>query len=160
MEIYRILDELEAEIEESARIPLTNKAVIQDEILYKYIDRLRANLPEDIRQAQWVKKERQRILDDAEAEAQRILDNVKIKVAELANETEVYKLAEKNSREIMEKAKLQSQEITQGALGYADEVISQLQSQLEKYLTTIKEGRQQIKQSVKTKPSNKDKQTP
>ena len=52
MEVYRLLDELEAELEESPRIPLTNKIIIQDEVIFKNIDRLRATLPEDIRQAQ------------------------------------------------------------------------------------------------------------
>ncbi|MDK2822183.1 MAG: hypothetical protein PWQ67_1229 [Clostridia bacterium] len=155
MEVYRILDELEAELEESARIPLTNKVVIQDEIVFKYIDKLRATLPEDIRQAQWIKKERQRILDDAELEAQKIIENAKNKVQELINETEIYKLAEENSQEILQKAKAQAQEITQGAFGYADEIMAQLEAQLEKHISFIKEGRQQIRQTTQHKQASK-----
>ena len=33
MELYRILDEFEAEIEESAKIPMTNKVIISEDIL-------------------------------------------------------------------------------------------------------------------------------
>jgi len=155
MEAYRLLDELEAELEECARIPLTNKIVIQDEAIFKYIDRLRASLPEDIRQAQWIKKERQRILDDAELEAQKIIQNAKDKVKELANESEIQKIAEQNSQEILKKAKLQAQEITQGAFNYADDVMAQIQNQLEKHLSVLKEGRQQIKQAIHSKQTEK-----
>ena len=95
MELYRILDEFEAEIEESAKIPMTNKVIISEDILFKYIDKLRADLPEDIRQAQWIKKERQRILSDAEEEAQKIIQEAQKKVADLVDQTEVYKMAEK-----------------------------------------------------------------
>jgi vacuolar-type H+-ATPase subunit H len=148
MEIYRILDELEAELEDCARIPLTNKIVIQDEAIFKHIDRLRAILPEDIRQAQWIKKERQRILDDAELEAEKIIENAKEKVKELASESEIQKIAEQNSQEILKRAKAQALEITQGAFNYADEVMSQIQAHLEKHSAVLKEGRQQIKQAI------------
>ncbi|MFZ5943792.1 MAG: ATPase [Bacillota bacterium] len=159
MEVYRILDELEAELEEAARIPLTNKILIQEETLYKYIDKLRANLPEDIRQGQWIRKERQRILDDAEAEGQKIIENARSRVQELANETEILKLAEQNSQEILKKAKQQAQEITQGAFVYADDVMSQLEIQLEKQVSQVKEGRQQIRQTAGSKQTNIKKQT-
>lgn len=148
MEVYRILDELEAELDESPRIPLTNKIVIQDEAIFKHIDRLRANLPEDLRQAQWIKKERQRILEDAEEEAQKIIENAKEKVRELASQSEIQKIAEENSQEILKKAKAQALEITQGAFNYADEVMAQIQAHLEKHSVILKEGRQQIKQAL------------
>lgn len=151
MEVYRILDELEAELEDSARIPLTNKIVIQDEVIYKYIDKLRTTLPEDIRQAQWVKKERLRILDDAELEAQKIIDNAKDRVHELASDSEVQKLAEQNSQEILKNARDQALEITQGAFKFADEVMAQIESHLEKHSAVLKEGRHQIKQALQNK---------
>ncbi|MGI6224717.1 MAG: ATPase [Peptococcales bacterium] len=153
MEVYRILDEMEAELEECARIPLTNKIVIQDEAIYKYIDRLRATLPEDIRQAQWVKKERLRLLDDAELEAQKIIENAKDKVRELASESEIQRMAEQNSQEILKNAKTQALEITQGAFSFADEIMGQIQAHLEKHSQVLKEGRQQIKQVLQTKQS-------
>ncbi|NLT94208.1 MAG: ATPase [Clostridia bacterium] len=148
MEVYRILDELEAELEECTRIPLTNKIVIQDEVIYKHIDRLRATLPEDIRQAQWIKKERQRILEDAELEAQKIIENAKEKIKEMASESEIQKIAEQNSQEILKKAKAQALEITQGAFRYADDVMAQIEAQLEKHSMVLKEGRQQLKQAI------------
>ena len=131
MDLYKILDEFEAEIEESSRIPLTNKVVIQDELLYKYLDQLRANLPEDIRQAQWIKKERQKIIEDAEKEAEELIKNAQEKVKELANETEIYKQAEKECQELLNKANIQAREIKEGAYKYADEMMLKLQNQLE-----------------------------
>ncbi|NLW25505.1 MAG: ATPase [Clostridia bacterium] len=146
MDVYKILDEFEAEVEESAKIPLTNKAILPEEVLYNYIDQLRANLPEDIREAQWIKKERQRIIDEAEREAKKIIENAKMKVEELISQTEIVRLAEQHSQEIIKKAQLQAQEITEGAFSFADEIMSQLQIQLEKNLEIIREGRKSIQQ--------------
>ncbi|NMA02888.1 MAG: ATPase [Clostridia bacterium] len=147
MELYRILDEFEAEIEESAKIPMTNKVIISEDILFKYIDKLRADLPEDIRQAQWIKKERQRILSDAEEEAQKIIQEAQKKVADLVDQTEVYKMAEKKGAELLQTSQAQSEEIIQGAFDYADEIMFRLEEQLEKNLTLIKKGREELKKT-------------
>lgn len=147
MELYKILDEFEAEIEDSAKIPMTNKVIISEEILFKYIDKLRADLPEDIRQAQWIKKERQRIIVDAEEEAQKINQEAQKKVSDLVDKTEVYKMAEKKGTELLQISQAQSEEIIQGAFGYADEIMSRLEAQLEKNINLIKQGREELKKT-------------
>lgn len=149
MQVYKILDELEAEIEKSARIPLTDKVVIRDEVLYGYIDKMRANVPEDMRTGQWIKKERDRILEDAETEARDIVEHAKTKVVEIADETEIIRIAEQKSNEMLESARSQSQEMIQGALEYADQLMATLEEKLAQNLEQIKEGRSQIQMSSK-----------
>lgn len=147
MELYRILDEFEAEIDETAKIPMTNKVIISEEVLFKYIDKLRADLPEDIRQAQWIKKERQRIIGDAEEEAKKIIQDAQKKVADLVDQTEVYKMAEQKGAELLKISQTQSEEIVQGAFAYADEIMFRLEEQLDKNINLIKKGREELKKT-------------
>ena len=65
MEIINVIDELEREIQLAKKMPLTTKVLIEEDLLYKYVDALRAHIPEDIRQAQWITKEKERIFKDA-----------------------------------------------------------------------------------------------
>ena len=95
MELYRILDEFEAEIEESAKIPMTNKVIISEDILFKYIDKLRADLPEGYSTSPMDKKGEAKNTSDAEEEAQKIIQEAQKKVADLVDQTEVYKMVEK-----------------------------------------------------------------
>lgn len=145
MDLYRILDEFEAEIDESPKIPMTTKVIISEEMLFKYLDKLRTNLPEDIRQAQWIKKERQRIISDAEEEAKEIMEEAQKKVVDLVDKTEIYKMAEKKGTELLEISRAQSEEIIQGAFEYADEIMFKLEEQLTKNINIIKQGRIDLK---------------
>jgi hypothetical protein len=65
VEVMKVLDEIEELVDGSGRVPLTGKVIIEAEALLDKVDRIRSLLPEELRQAQWVSKERDRILNDA-----------------------------------------------------------------------------------------------
>ena len=65
MDIFEMLDELEEIIETGSKIPLTGKVVVDAEELLDCLDQIRSVLPEEIRQARWVAKERERMLSEA-----------------------------------------------------------------------------------------------
>ena len=80
MEIINVIDELEREIQLAKKMPLTTKVLIEEDLLYKYVDALRAHIPEDIRQAQWITKEKERIFKDAKEEAKKIVSTTENKM--------------------------------------------------------------------------------
>lgn len=151
MEILQLLDEFEQVIEECSRIPMTGKVIIHEDILYKYLDKFRAILPDSVQEAQWILKEKERILSDAEKEGENIIDGAKNKLQRLANESEIAKAAKAQGDEIIDNAKNVGREITQGAFTYADDVMNQLQTELEKTLQVVKKGRDEIRQNVRGK---------
>ena len=58
MSIYNLLDQLESTIEGSKRAFMqTDKIIVDPEELYKIIDEIRSSVPDDIRDAEWVKRE-------------------------------------------------------------------------------------------------------
>lgn len=144
MEIYKILDELEAEIENSAKIPLTDKVVIKDEVIYEYIDLMRANVPEDMRASQLIKHDEKKIIADAKAEAEKIIADAKSQVVELTDEAEVTKLVEQKAEKMLATAKEQSEELIKGALEYSDSLLANLQLEFEENIEKIIEGRRQL----------------
>lgn len=151
VEILRLMDEFENMIEECSRIPMTGKLIVHEDILYNFIDRLRAVMPEAVHEAEWILREKDRILSDANNEAEAIIENAKLKLERIAGESEVVKLSKYQSDEIIESAKNVAKEVTQGAFGYADEVMQQLQSELEKTLQVVKKGREEIRQNSNRK---------
>lgn len=151
MEIVKLIEQLEELIEQSSRLPMTAKVLIHEDILYNFVDRMRASLPEDVRQAEWILKERERILKEAEKEAQDIFLNANSKVEKMANDNEIVKLAKKQGEEIINSSKNVANEIRQSSLTYADDVMSQLQGELEKALGVIEEGRKELNKSINKK---------
>ena len=128
MEILELLDEFEQVIEDCSRIPMTGKVIIHEDILYKYLDQLRAILPDAVQEAQWILKEKERVLKEAEAEGESIIEAAKSKIQRMSSESEIYKMAKTQGDEIIDNAKNVGREITHGALTYADDVMSKLQA--------------------------------
>ncbi|NLO89295.1 MAG: ATPase [Clostridia bacterium] len=144
LEILRVLDELEKMIEESTRIPMTGKVVLESENVLDFIDKIRSLLPEEIRQAQWVAKERERLIKEAENEAKRIISDARNEIKKLADETEIVKEADARAKSIYEEAKKEANEVINGANEYAAEVLRNLEGTLTRALNVIRKGIDQL----------------
>ncbi|MBM7867032.1 ATPase [Heliobacterium gestii] len=142
--VLRILDELEELIETSTRIPITGKVLVDDHVLLDFLDRIRTGLPEELRQAKWLTKERQRVIQEAEAECQQMIEETKVYVAKLAGETEIVRLAQQKSEEILAEARRQAVELHTDARQYADDVLRQIEHTLTKSVSTVRKGREEL----------------
>lgn len=111
MKFRELIDELEEVIEEAAKLPLSNKCMIDKEEVFNVVQQIRLAYPEDMKQAEYVKKERDRILQDAEKEAQIIKEEAKNKVAKLVNESEIVRLAKQKAAELLSEAQNNANEI-------------------------------------------------
>ena len=151
MDIMTLIDRLEDYVTSAKKIPLTNTVVIDEQKVYDIIDQIRANFPEEIKQARWIVKERQEMLDEADKEAKQIIEESKDKAKDLASETEVVKLAEKQSNEILENARNKEREIRLSAEDYADEMLANLEVNLGKLLTAVQRGRDRLQGKIETR---------
>ena len=61
MEIFALLEALEDIAERSVSIPFTRKGIVEKEEILDIIQEIRLKLPDELKQAKWVKEERQRI---------------------------------------------------------------------------------------------------
>ncbi len=130
MSIYNLLDQLESTIEGSKRAFMqTDKIIVDPEELYKIIDQIRSSVPDDIRDAQWVKREEEQIKRKAQEDYERIIEEARARAQELVSETEVYRLAEIRVREMLEEANQAAHDITLGAFNYADDIMEKIEKQ-------------------------------
>lgn len=68
MKVLELLDEIEEIVDTAAGFPLTGKIMVDAEEILEIVKEIRVELPDEIQQAQWIKDERQRILDEAKRE--------------------------------------------------------------------------------------------
>ena len=59
MEIFTLLETLEEILEQSKKLPFTDKAIVDKEAILEVIKEIRLKLPDELKQAKWVKEERQ-----------------------------------------------------------------------------------------------------
>ncbi|MGF7185120.1 cell division septum initiation protein DivIVA [Desulfitispora alkaliphila] len=144
MELIKLLEEFEHQIESGTKIPITGKVLIDEEVILDYLDQLRAILPEEVKQAQWIRKERERIFQDAQAEAEKILEEAKTYVMKKASQDEIVKKAQEKAENILREAELSSKEMEEKANQYAYDVLKRLETNLERATQAIKEGQKQL----------------
>lgn len=157
MEILHILDELENYVEECSRIPMTGKVILHEDILYDFLDKIRAMLPENMQEAEWILREKERIMKEAKKESETIIETAQNKLQRITGESEIVKIANQQGEEIITNAKNVAKEITQGSFNYADDVMAQLQSELERIQLVVRKGREELRQNIRqTNNQNKN----
>lgn len=145
MEVLNIIDELEDIIDDAAKVPFAGKCMVDKDALLDLIEELRLKLPEDLKQAKWVKDERQRILSEAQKEAEGIIKSAEEKTIAMINEHEITRQAAEKASEILEKAQNNSHDIRLGAKRYVDNVLEDLEGALSKMLEEVHNNRQSIR---------------
>lgn len=174
MEVMLLLDALEDILEKAPNLPLSSKSVVHKEELQEIIKEIRIKLPDEIKQAQWIKEERQKILIEAKKEAeslkkeceekinkvkeerQRILAGAEKeaeilkqeadkKVQELIDESDIIKKANEQAKELIIAAQIDAKKIRLGSKDYADELLAELEKYADKIVETIRNNRDELK---------------
>ncbi|NMA96081.1 MAG: ATPase [Clostridiales bacterium] len=144
MDILDLLEVLEDELESGSSMPFTGKTLINSEHCLNIIRDIRLNLPDEIKQSQWIKREKDRILIEAQKEAELILKETKEHRRQLIEENEITQRAYDQSREILESAQAAAKEIRLGARYYADKVLEEVESYIKQQLEIVMENRSQL----------------
>jgi hypothetical protein len=145
MEIYTILEQMEELLEKAKKVPFSEKVVIEKEEIANLIKEVRLSMPDEIKQAKWIKEERERIIGEAKKEADDIVSEAETRIISMIDEHEITRKAYEQKAEIIETANEMSREISKGTKDYADNVLMELEATLEEALKTIQNNRRELK---------------
>ncbi len=174
MEVMLLLDALEDILEKAPNLPLSSRSMINKEELQEIVKDIRIKLPDEIKQAQWIKEERQKILIEAKKEAeslrkeceerlqkikderQRILAEAEKeaeilkkeadkRVQDLIDESDIMKRANEQAKEVIIAAQIDAKKIRLGSKAYADDLLSELEKHAVNIIETIKNNRDELK---------------
>lgn len=120
---------------------IAGKVVIDREELEELVKKMQIALPEEIKQAEWVSREKERYLLQAHEEAKRVLKEAENYAEELIRQDQILVRAEEEARRIIEESKMTAAEIESDARNYADQVLSRLEESLDRTLKIVREGR-------------------
>src|SRR4029453_7915105 len=164
MDVLVLIDKLDDLVHNAKAVPLTDQVRIDREEIYDILDQMRATIPEEIKQARWIVKERQEMLAEAKRESDRILGEAReqavreasqtesgrsgggarTKAVREGSQTEIVKLAERQAQEIVEDARRQARETRLEMEDWADSILSTLEVNLDKFLGAVRRGRERL----------------
>ena len=145
MEIFTLLEELEDILENCKSVPFSGKSVVDKEEILEIIKEIRLKLPDELKQAKWIKEERQRILVEAQKEADDIVKEAENRIISMIDEHEITRKAYEQKAEIIETANEMSREISKGTKDYADGILQNIETALQQALETVQNNRRELK---------------
>jgi len=148
MDALEIIEKIEEFLDKSKRMPFTSNIIVNENEIYEMLDELRNVLPEEFRQARWIVKEREGMMEESKRQSERIIREAKEKAEMLLNETEILKNATRKAEDMLAIAEARSRTIRLEAEDYADEKLASLEAALHKILSAIEKGREQFKSGL------------
>lgn len=140
MDIQHLVDRVEQLLNESFRFPLSSYLFINEEKIFSLVDQLRVAVPEEVKRANRIEAEKDRILAQAKEEAERIRGLAKQEAGDLVNRDSVAMSAQQRADNILERARRDADALRQDADVYVVEVLSRLEDELLRSLTVVRNG--------------------
>ncbi len=130
IKIISLLDELEELLASSGKMPFSEKGIIDLDVAQKIIEDMRANLPRDIKQAQWLGQEKDHIINDAKKEYNRMINEAKEQVEYLVNNNSIYKDAQRRADAILQEAESHANYMKYRSYEYIDQLLYDMQTDI------------------------------
>ncbi|MDX1659671.1 MAG: hypothetical protein R3343_12690 [Nitriliruptorales bacterium] len=144
------LHQLEQMVAEAKAVPLSASIMLNRAEIDGLIAEMRDAMPEELKQARWVVKEREEILQRAETEAERIVDDAQEHRSRLIAKTEVVKAANREADRIVEEARDQARQMRLEAEDYVDAKLANFEVVLHKTLGAVERGREKLRGRLDT----------
>ena len=136
----QLVDQLEELLVDSRRIPGTSTLLINEEEFLRIVEQLRVWVPDELKQAQRIRQERDRIIDQASREAQRIVAEARSAPGSVSVPPVTIKPSDGRSRSAILEAEREARELREGAQKYAKGSLERLRLQLESLLEQVNKG--------------------
>jgi len=140
MDILHLVDRLEELFNESRPIPLTHNVIVDEDRMLDLIDQMRVAIPEEVKKAQQVLSQRDRIMAQSQEEANRTLALAREKSEGLVEQSAIVEAARIRVKEIEAEALRDAERTRREADNYVIETLSQLEVQLERSLNQARNG--------------------
>lgn len=152
------LDLMDEIIDRAQAVPFSNKkSIVEVDQLRDCIDKIRLNLPSEIKQAKKIVQERKSIIDEANRQSEDIVTRAEARAKDMVADSEITKTAEAKAIEITKSAEIKAAEIESQALNQSktlkkatDEYITSTLSKAENTISDSLAAIRKIKGTIKS----------
>ena len=140
MDILHLIDRLEELFNESRAVPFTHNVIVDEDKMLDIIDQMRIAIPEEVKKAQQLINQSERILAQAEEKANRTTALAEEKASELTSEDVLIQEAQILADKILTQARTDAQATHADADNYVMETLSTLEDELSRLLNQVHNG--------------------
>lgn len=126
-------------------VPLSSSVmIVKDEVL-ELLDDAVARLPDELRQARWMLKEREEFLARVEREGQELLGSARSRAERMVERQEIVREARHTAQRVLDEARDESGRLRLEAEDYCDQKLAAFEIVLERTLKTARAGRDRLR---------------
>ena len=155
MEIFTLLGTLEDIVESARSMPFTESVLVNKNDILDLVKEIRLKLPDELKQAKWIKEERERIMAEAQKEADDIVKEAENRIISMIDEHEITRKAYDKKEEIVAEANENYRIMAKESKEYADELLAGVENTVKLLEDTLLNVEATIKQTVETIENNR-----
>lgn len=125
-------------------MPLSSSPRIDRDEVVELLDRALASMPEELRQARWMLKERQEFVNKTRREANEMLEAARVQAERMVQRTEVVRAAEARARQVVDTAENDSRRLRLETEDFLDQRLASFEILLDKLGKTVAAGRHKL----------------
>lgn len=134
-------------------MPLSASAMINKEEVLELLEEAMSRLPDELREARWLRKEREEYLAKMRADGDEIIEAARTRVEQMVQRTEVVKAAEHRARRIIDAAEAEARRLRLETEDFCDQKLASFEIVLERTLKLVGSGRQKLQATNLARPA-------
>ncbi len=140
MDILQLIDRLEELFNDAKALPFTHNVVVDEDRMLELIDQMRIAIPEEVKKAQQVMAQRDRVMAQAQEEANRTLQLAREKADQMMQKDIIVQEAQRRADQIISQGRAEAESTRGDADNYVVETLMQLQEQIAKVSNQVSNG--------------------
>ena len=152
-DLETMLLQLRETIDAARTMPMSASVLVNREETLELIDEALASMPEELRHARWLLKEREEYLVQARRDAEDIVEAGRVQAERMVERTEVAREARRVAQQVISQAEADSRRLRHEAEDYIDQKLAAFEVVLERTMATVIKGREQLQAVVEPLPS-------
>ncbi len=140
MDILHLVDRLEELFNESRSVPFTHSVIVDEDRMLDIIDQMRVSIPEEIKKAQQLLAQRDRILAQAQEEANRTIALAREKGDTMTERDAIVQAAQARGEQIIAQARVEVDATKREADEYVMDTLTKLEMEMERILGQVRNG--------------------
>jgi len=125
-------------------MPLSSSPRIDRDEIIELLEESLNRMPDELRQARWMLKERKEFVAKTRREADELLEAARVRAERMVQRTEVVRAAEQRARQVMETAEADSRRLKNETEDFLDQRLGSFEILLDKLSKTVHAGRQRL----------------
>lgn len=155
MDILHLVDRLEELLNQSRPLWFTHNVIVDEDRMLDLIDQMRVTIPDEVKKAQQLLAQRDRILAQAQEEANRTLALAREKSEQLVERDAIVQAAQGRAEQVIAQARVDADRVRQEADEYVLDTLTRIEVEMDRYLTQVRNGIRTLQEEKqKTEPAS------